>query len=44
LFETYLNPVRVMSDKPSSLPCDFIGTALESVLSVSAVLAPRVRC
>ena len=44
LFETYLNPARVMSDEPSSLPRDSIGTALESVLRVRAVLAPRVRC
>jgi hypothetical protein len=44
LFDTYLNPPRVMSDEPSSLPRGSIGTALESVLRVRALLAPRVRC
>ena len=44
LFETYLNRARVIPDKPSSLPRDSIGTALESVQKLRAVLAPRVRC
>ena len=44
LFETYRNQARVMSDEPSSLPRDFIGTVLETVLRVRTELAPRVRC
>ena len=44
LFETYRNPARVMSDEPSSLPRDSIGTANERILRLRAALAPRVRC